>query len=49
MNLPNFVPLERDVFYTTFGSNSRLELKNSLFDRGKLSISDKKRILWIFV
>ena len=38
MNLPNFVPLERDVFYTTFGSNSRLELKNSLFDRGKLSI-----------
>lgn len=31
-------PLENDVFYTTFGKNTRLELKNSMFDKGKLAV-----------
>lgn len=31
-------PLENDVFFTTFGKGTRLELKNSMFDKGKLAI-----------
>ena len=31
-------PLQNDVFYTVFGKNTRLELKNSMFDKGKLAI-----------
>lgn len=31
-------PMQSDVFYTTFGNNTRLELKNSMFDKNKLAI-----------
>lgn len=31
-------PMENDVFFTTFGKNTRLELKNAMFDKGKLAI-----------
>lgn len=31
-------PMQSDVFFTTFGNNTRLELKNSMFDKGKLAI-----------
>lgn len=31
-------PLQNDVFYTTFGKDTRLELKNGMFDKGKLAI-----------
>lgn len=34
----SITPMESDVFFTTFGKNSRLELKNSMFDKGKLAI-----------
>lgn len=37
-NTPKIKKIDRDVFFTTFGNNSRLELKNSMFGRGKLAI-----------
>lgn len=36
--LPEFTELDRDVFYTAFGSDTRMELKNCLFSKGKLAI-----------
>ena len=35
-------PMDNDVFFTTFGKNTRLELKNSMFDKGKLAILFQK-------
>lgn len=35
---PKIQNIERDVFYTTFGKDTRLELKNSMFGKGKLAI-----------
>ena len=35
-------PISEDVFWTTFGNNSRLELKNSSFAIGKLAIGLQK-------
>lgn len=35
-------PLKNDVFFTTFGKDTRLELKNSMFDKGKLAILMQK-------
>lgn len=31
-------PMFEDVFYRTYGKNTRLELKNSMFDKGKLAV-----------
>lgn len=37
-NTPKIRKLDRDVFFTSFGKNTRIELKNSMFGRGKLAI-----------
>ena len=34
----NVTPMFEDVFYRTYGKNTRLELKNGMFDKGKLAI-----------
>lgn len=35
---PKIEKIEKDVFFTTFGNNTRLELKNGMFGKGKLAI-----------
>lgn len=39
---PEVSTIENDIFYTTFGKNTRLELKNGFFKAGKLTIGLQK-------
>lgn len=40
--IPEIENIENDVFFTTFGNNTRLELKNSFFKANKLTIGLQK-------